>query len=275
MRCDTDAKPLCLPDVLRGNPSSLLMIMDVWFYAAALPAVTLFGLSKGGLAGVGLLGMPLMSLVMSPIEAAAIMLPVLIVQDVYSVSAFRKTFDVKTLVHLLPGALAGILGASLVAAWITPQEIKIGVGLLAIGFCVYVWVGNRLLVRRHSSHSFVSGSVLGALSGFSSFVIHAGGPPFNVYAVQRGLSRDDFVGTSAVFFASLNLLKLPPYFALGQFTWQGFLASATLFPVALAANALGVYIVRRMSTALFYKLVYGATFIIGVKLVADGLMTGS
>ena len=112
-----------------------------------------------------------------------------------------------------------------------------------------------------------------ALSGFSSFVIHAGGPPFNVYAVQRGLSRDDFVGTSAVFFAVVNLLKLPPYFALGQFTWEGFLASATLFPVALAANALGVFIVRRMSTALFYKLVYAATFIIGLKLVWDGLMT--
>lgn len=246
---------------------------DFWFYAAALPAVALFGLSKGGLAGVGLLGMPLMSLVMSPIEAAAIMLPVLIVQDVFSVSAFRKTVDAETLLHLLPGALAGILAASVVAAWITAAQVKVGVGLLAIGFCVYVWVGNRLFVTRHGAHSFVSGSVLGALSGFSSFVIHAGGPPFNVYAVQRGLSRDDFVGTSAVFFAVVNLMKLPPYFALGQFTWQGFVSSATLFPVALAANALGVYIVRRMSTALFYKLVYAATFVIGLKLVWDGVMT--
>lgn len=254
-------------------PSWPLMNFDVWFYAAALPAVALFGLSKGGLAGVGLLAMPLMSLVMSPIEAAAIMLPVLIVQDAYSVWAFRRTFDVATLWRLLPGALAGILGASVVAAWITPAQIKVGVGLLAIGFCAYVALGSRLFVTRHSSHSFVSGSVLGALSGFSSFVIHAGGPPFNVYAVQRGLSRDDFVGTSAVFFAVVNLLKLPPYFALGQFTWQGFLASATLFPVALAANALGVFIVRRMSTVLFYKLVYAATFVIGVKLVWDGAMT--
>lgn len=251
------------------------MTFDPMFYAVALPAVALFGLSKGGLAGVGLLGMPLMSLVMSPIEAAAIMLPVLIVQDAYSVWSFRTTFDVTTLRHLLPGALAGIIGASLVSTWITANQIKVGVGLLAIGFCLYVWVGNRLLVTRQSSHSFVSGSVLGALSGFSSFVIHAGGPPFNVYAVQRGLSRDDFVGTSAVFFALVNLLKVPPYFTLGQFTWQGLAASATLFPVALAANALGVYIVRRMSTALFYKLVYAATFVIGVKLVWDGLMTAT
>lgn len=145
------------------------MTFDPMFYAVALPAVALFGLSKGGLAGVGLLGMPLMSLVMSPIEAAAIMLPVLIVQDAYSVWSFRMTFDVTTLRHLLPGALAGIIGASLVSTWITANQIKVGVGLLAIGFCLYVWAGNRLLVTRQSSHSFVSGSVLGALSGFFEF----------------------------------------------------------------------------------------------------------
>lgn len=249
------------------------MISDPWFYAVALPAVTLFGLSKGGLGGVGLLGMPLMALVMSPIQAAAIMLPVLMVQDVYTVWSFRRTYDVTTLWNLLPGALAGILAATLVAAWITPSQIKIGVGLLAIGFCLYVWIGSRLAMASHAPHSFVSGSVFGALSGFSSFVIHAGGPPFNVYAVRRGLSRDDFVGTSAVFFAVVNWLKVPPYFTLGQFTWDSLTASATLVPVALAANALGVYIVRRMSTALFYRLVYAATFAIGVKLIWDGMMT--
>ena len=121
----------------------------------------------------------------------------------------------------------------------------------------------------------VAGKALDPVPGFSSFVIHAGGPPFNVYAVRRGLGRDDFVGTSAVFFAVINILKLPPYFSLGQLTWSGFVASASLFPVALAANALGVYIVRRMSTVLFYRLVYAATFAIGLKLVWDGLVTGS
>lgn len=249
------------------------MISDPWFYAVALPAVTLFGLSKGGLGGVGLLGMPLMALVMSPIQAAAIMLPVLMVQDVYTVWSFRRTYDVTTLWNLLPGALAGILAATLVAAWITPSQIKIGVGLLAIGFCLHVWIGSRLAMASHAPHSFVSGSVLGALSGFSSFVIHAGGPPFNVYAVRRGLSRDDFVGTSAVFFAVVNWLKVSPYFTLGQFTWDSLAASGVLIPVALAANALGVYIVRRISTVLFYRLVYAATFAIGLKLIWDGVMT--
>lgn len=249
------------------------MISDPWFYAVALPAVTLFGLSKGGLGGVGLLGMPLMALVMSPIQAAAIMLPVLMVQDVYTVWSFRRTYDGTTLWNLLPGALAGILAATLAAAWITPSQIKIGVGLLAIGFCLYVWIGSRLAMASHAPHSFVSGSVLGALSGFSSFVIHAGGPPFNVYAVRRGLSRDDFVGTSAVFFAVVNWLKVPPYFTLGQFTWDSLAASGVLIPVALAANALGVYIVRRISTVLFYRLVYAATFAIGLKLIWDGVMT--
>lgn len=251
------------------------MIADPLSFAAALVAVALFGLSKGGLAGVGLLGMPLMSLFMSPMQAAALMLPVLMVQDIYSVWAFRRTFDVATLRNLLPGALAGIAAAYLVAAWITPGQVKVGVGLLAIGFCVYVWVGQRLAVSTQSPHSLVAGSLLGALSGFSSFVIHAGGPPFNVYAVRRGLGRDDFVGTSAVFFAVINLLKVPPYFSLGQLSWSGFVASASLFPVALAANALGVYIVRRMSTVLFYWFVYAATFAIGLKLVWDGLVTGS
>lgn len=247
------------------------MITDPLFYLVAVPAVILYGLSKGGFSGVAILSTPLMALVVSPLQAAAILLPVLMVQDVVTVWSYRRTWDARTLLHLAPGALAGILAGYLFASAVSDATVRILVGLIAIGFCLDHWLrspARRAVVR---NHSWLSGTVLGAISGYTSFVIHVGGPPFNMYAIPRGLTRDTFVGTAALFFAAVNLVKVPPFLALGVLTPGVLATAAMLFPLAVVANLAGIWLVRRVPVELFYRLIYVLTFLVGCVLLAGGL----
>jgi len=247
------------------------MITDPVFYLAAVPAVILYGLSKGGFSGVAILSTPLLALVVSPLQAAAIMLPVLMVQDVVTVWSYRRTWDRRTLLHLAPGALAGIVAGYLFASVVSDAAVRILVGVIAIAFCLDRWLrspSRRAVLR---PHNWASGTILGAISGYTSFVIHVGGPPFNMYAIPRGLARDHFVGTAALFFAALNLVKVPPFLALGVLTPGVLATAAALFPLAVVANLAGIWLVRRVPPDLFYRLIYALTFLVGCVLLAGGL----
>jgi uncharacterized membrane protein YfcA len=246
------------------------MISDPFFYVVAVPAVILYGLSKGGFGGVAILSMPLLSLAISPIQAAAIMLPVLMVQDVVTVWSYRRTWDAATLIHLAPGALVGILAGYLFASQVSEPAVRIIVGVIAVGFCLDRWLrpppgGDG------RPQNWLSGTILGTLCGYTSFVIHVGGPPFNMYAMPRGLPRDVFVGSAALFFAAVNLVKVTPFIALGQLTTGNIATAATLFPLAVLANMGGIWLVRRVPTALFYRIIYILTFIVGCVLLAGGV----
>ncbi|MBY0362084.1 MAG: sulfite exporter TauE/SafE family protein [Phreatobacter sp.] len=247
------------------------MITDPFFYVVAVPAVILYGLSKGGFSGVAILSMPLLSLAISPIQAAAIMLPVLMVQDVVSVWSYRRTWDKATLIHLAPGALAGILAGYLFAAHVSEPAVRIIVGIIAVAFCLDRWLRPPPAGGEQRPHNWFSGSILGTLCGYTSFVIHVGGPPFNMYAMPRGLSRDVFVGSAALFFAAVNLVKVTPFIALGQLTVGNLATAATLFPLAVLANMGGIWLVRRVPTILFYRIIYILTFGVGCVLLADGV----
>ena len=245
------------------------MITEPAFYFAAVPAVTLLGLSKGGFSGIGLLSLPLMALVVSPLDAAAIMLPILMVQDIVSVWSYRRTWDRRNIMMLLPGALAGILTGWLVAAYVSEASVRIAVGLLGVGFALYrLALGNRAVA---SVPGRLAGHFWGWVCGFVSFIAHAGGPPFQVFTLPQRLQRDIFVGTGAVFFAIVNLVKVPPYIALGQFTRENLATSAALFPVAIVSTMLGVMLVRRVRGDRFYTIVYVLLIGVGAKLIYDGV----
>lgn len=249
------------------------MITDPVFYLAAVPAVILYGLSKGGFSGVAILSTPLLALVVSPLQAAAIMLPVLMVQDIVTVWSYRRTWDGRTLLHLVPGALAGILAGYLFASVVSDAAVRILVGVIAIAFCLDRWLRSPARLATPRPHDWVSGTVLGAVSGYTSFVIHVGGPPFNMYAIPRGLSRDHFVGSAAIFFAAMNLVKVPPFLALGVLTPAVLATAAMLFPLAVVANLAGIWLVRRVPPELFYRLIYMLTFVVGCVLLVGGIRT--
>ena len=249
------------------------MLTEPLFYATAIPAVILLGLSKGGFAGLGVLGMPLMALTIPPVQAAAITLPILMVQDAFSVWVYRRSWDRRNLRILLPGAVAGILLAYLLAARVPDAAVALVLGVISIVF------GLRRVLARPPAPGAVPapaapskplGWFWGAVAGFTSMIAHAGGPPFQIYLVPQRLPRDLFVGTGVVFFTLVNLIKVPPYLALGQLTRASLATSAVLFPLAIASTWAGVWLVRRVSGARFYDLVHLLLVLLGGKLVADG-----
>ena len=247
------------------------MLADWHFYALAIPAVLLLGLAKGGFAGMGALSLPMLALVTDPIRAAAIMLPLLIVQDVVGVWAFRRSIDWFVLGWMLPGAIIGIAFGYVFAASVSPDAVMAAVGAISIIFGAYrLWVERHSLPEARHSPGWL-GTVAGVASGFTSQIAHAGGPPFQLWVLPRGLSRDMLVGTTAIFFAVVNWIKVPAYLALGQFTQANLLAAAALMPVAILSTFLGVWLVRRISPERFYTAIYWLMILVGVKLVSDAV----
>lgn len=248
------------------------MIADATFYALAIPAVVLLGLSKGGFAGMGALSVPMLVLVTDPVRAAAILLPILIAQDVVGVWAFRRTVDWGVLGWTLPGAALGILAGWGFAAAVTPGAIMGAVGAISILFGGYrLWVERHGAPRPARSPGWL-GTLAGVASGFTSQIAHAGGPPFQLWVLPRMLPRDVLVGTTAVFFATVNWLKVPAYIALGQFTPANLWTSAALMPVAVASTVAGVWLVRRVPAERFYTAIYVLMLLVGAKLLWDAVV---
>lgn len=246
------------------------MFADPWFYLASIPAVLLYGMSKGGFGGsISILAVPLMALVMPPTQAAAILLPILVVMDVLVVRTYWGVFDRTALYYLLPGALLGIALGFVTADAMNEHYMRVLIGALALAF------GAQQLLGWHSrasrEHSPVAGSLLGALSGFTSFSIHAGGPSFTMYLQPKQLSPLLFAGTAGIFFAVVNAVKLVPYYALGQFGWDNLTYSLALVPLAPLGVKIGHELVKRSSTVFYYRVISFFLLVIGVKLLWEGL----
>lgn len=245
---------------------------DIDFWLLAVPAVILLGLAKGGFSGMGALSTPLLALAMSPVRAAAILLPILIVQDVVGVWSFRREWDGRVLLAMLPGSAIGIAVAYAFAASVPTAAVMGALGGISILFGIQrLWrdrKGKREIAR--GSPAWV-GAIFGFLSGFASQIAHAGGPPFQMWVIPRRLPPMIFAGTTAIFFAVTNWLKVPAYLALGQFTRDNLLASATLMPVAIVSTLAGVWLVRRVPARRFYTVVYVLMILLGLKLVQAAL----
>jgi uncharacterized membrane protein YfcA len=234
------------------------------FYAVAVPAVVLLGLSKGGFAGVGAIAMPMLSLVISPVQAAAIVLPILIVQDVVGVWAFRHSWDGFVLAWMIPGAVVGIALGYLFAASVSVVAITVAVGLVSLvygGWQLFrTWLGHLPVERRLPGPV---GAALGVASGFTSQIAHAGQPPFQLWVLPMRLPRDVLIGTTAIYFASLNWVKVPAYWALGQFSAANLMAAASLMPVAIGSTFAGVWLVRRIDADRFYTAIHWLMVLLG------------
>lgn len=245
------------------------MITDPLFWLLAIPSVTALGFAKGGFTGLGMISTPLLALVMSPLEAAAILLPILLLQDCISVWVFRKDWDPWNLKVLIPGAVVGVGAAWLLAAYVTDSHVKLAVGLIAAIFALVHWFGPKAAEIAPKPRPGV-GVVCGALAGFTSALVQVGAPPYYVFVLPQRLSKMVFVSTTCWFFAAVNVMKIVPYFALGQFSTAGLWTSAALVPLAVATNFLGIWLVRRTPQELFYKLAYIMMFLIALELIRQG-----
>lgn len=247
------------------------MLTDPWFYAAAIPAVILLGLAKGGFAGLGMLAVPLIALTLPPVQAASITLPILIAQDAVSVWVFRKKWDGRSLALMIPSAAFGILLGYLLAARVSSSAVELAIGIISIVFSLQrLWVERKELLRIPPTRAWF-GFLCGTAAGFTSQIAHAGSPPFQIYMLPKRLDRDTFIGTSAIFFASVNWIKVPAYAALGQFTRQNLITAAVLLPLAVVSTVVGAMLIRRVSGERFQTLMYLLLILVGAKLVWDGL----
>ncbi|AMK18444.1 MULTISPECIES: sulfite exporter TauE/SafE family protein [Sphingobium] len=246
---------------------------DTLYYACAILAVILSGLAKGGFAGVGALAMPVMALGIDPVRGAAIMLPILILQDTVSVWTFRHSWDRHILTVMLPGAAMGIGLGYFFAAQVSETAVLAVLGLISTLFGLQrLWIERGGAVVLPSSSPDWVGVLFGVASGFTSHIAHAGSPPFQMWVLPKRLPRDMLVGTTAMAFAAMNWMKVPAYGALGQFTHANLTATAMLVPVAVAATFAGVALVRRVDAARFYTLIYVLMVLLGIKLMADALL---
>jgi len=244
-------------------------LSDPLFYATAIPAVIFLGLAKGGLSGVGTAATPLMALYLPPLEAAALLLPILLTQDAISVYVYRREWSAETLKIMLPGGLLGILLGWLFAAYVSDDAIRILIGVVALAFVLNVWLRRAPVQPRPQQPA--RGVFWAAVSGFASFASQGGSPPYQVYMLPLQLPKMVFVGTTTIFFACVNLMKVIPYMALAQFSAPNILTSVMLLPVAVVANFVGIWLIRAMPTKLFYQITYVLLFILGSVMLWQGV----
>jgi hypothetical protein len=246
------------------------MITDPWFYVAAVPAIAIVGLSKGGfLSGLSILGVPLLALIISPLQAAGIMLPILISMDAIGIWAYRKTFDAANLKVLAPATVLGIAIGWATAAYVSEAHVRLIVGIIACGFTLDYWLGLRPS-RQGEAPNRLTGTVAATVAGFTSFVSHAGSPPVQMFLLPQRLPAMVYAGTMALLFAWINLVKVVPYFMLGQFSRENLSTTAALLPLAPLAMLAGIWLVRRLRQEPFYRIAYSCLFAVSLKLIWDG-----
>ena len=243
---------------------------DLGFWAAAVMAAALVGMSKGGVPVVGMLGVPVLALVISPVMAAGLLLPVYVVSDVFGLYAYRHAWDGRVLAIVVPGAVVGIMVGWATASLVPEAAVTLLVGVIGLAFAANILL-RKPVVAEPKRPEVAPGLFWGGLAGFTSFVSHAGAPPYQVYTLPLGLTKAVFAGTTTITFAIINAVKLVPYYALGQLNPGNLKVAAVLALPAVAAVFAGVRLVQLMPARLFFRLVVWALALISVKLVWDGV----
>ena len=241
---------------------------ELAFALAAGVAAFCVGMGKGGVPMIGSLTVPVMALTMSPIAAAGLLLPVYVVSDMFGVWAYRREYSRRVLAIVVPAATLGIAIGWATASYVTDAMVMAIVGLIGIAFCLARWFGGASARARPAD--VPRGVFWGAVSGFTSFVTHGGGPPYQMYAVPLGLPKMVYAGTTTLAFAAINAIKLVPYWALGQLNPANLKVTLMLMPVAILGTYAGVYVTRVIPERLFYRIVVAALFLLSLKLAYDG-----
>ncbi len=246
------------------------MTESILFYVLAFLAILIAGIAKSGFGGgLGVLSVPLMALVISPVQAAAILLPVLCLMDLMNIWHYRHSWDKTNIKILLPAALVGVLIGTFTFRYLSDGYIRILIGLIAITFAFNFF--RKKTEEKVAAPGQIAGNFWGLIAGFVSFGVHAGGPPANVYLLPQKLDKSIFVGTMVVLFTTLNFVKLVPYSFLGQLNGENMMTSVILAPIAPLGVWVGLKLHKIINENWFYPLCYFFLFITGIKLLWDGI----
>jgi uncharacterized membrane protein YfcA len=236
------------------------------FWIIAVTASITVGLSKGGLPIIAMMSVPILSLVMPPLQAAGLLLPIYIVSDWFGVWAYRREFDTTILKIMVPATAIGVT-----IGWATANLISEEMVGGVIGALGSVFAATRLLglgIKPEAQAPKVAPGVFwGTAAGFTSFVSHAGAPPYQIYTLPLRMPKAVFAGTSTILFAWVNFIKLPAYYNIGILSFDSLHIAAWLFlPASLAVFA-GVRLVRILPEKLFYSLVLWALLLLSLRML--------
>jgi uncharacterized membrane protein YfcA len=250
---------------------ALPLITDPHFYAVAIPAVLMLGVSKSGFgAGFGSLAVPLVSLAVAVPQAAAILMPVLLMMDVLGLAAFRRDFDRSLLKYLIPCGLLGTFIGTLLFRVLSPAAVA---GI--VGVSTLLFLAQRVIFPPRADAappSRVVGGALVMMGGFTSFIAHAGGPPVSAYMIPLKLKPVVFTATLAYLFFAINLSKWIPYAWLGLLDLRNMTTSLVLLPFAPIGVWLGIRFARHINPVWFYRIIHLGMLLTGLKLVWDGFV---
>jgi uncharacterized membrane protein YfcA len=248
-----------------------MMTGDVWFWFLSGLATLLVGSSKGGLPLVGMLAVPIVALQISPVVAAGLLLPIYIVSDIYGLWLYRKSYDLRNIKIIVPAAAIGIAIGWATVSITSDDLVKLLVGVIGLAYCVdAVMKARRVIAARPAD--LPRGIFWGSIAGFTSFVSHAGGPPYQMYVLPQRLEKMVYAGTSTIIFAIINLLKLPPYWFLGQVNLASLETALLLSPLAIIGAYVGYRLTLILPEKIFFRIVEVALFLVSLKLVYDGIV---
>ena len=259
----------CLVPHARRVPLDLLT--NPAFMAVAIIGVCLLGVSKGGFLGLGVMALPLMSLFVPPLQAAAIILPTAVAQDFLTLWIYRRDWSAWNIKIMLPSMIVGMFLAWLMAASLSAAHIRLAIGLIATLFVLRHWTAKSL-ERWMPKPSVATGVIFGALGGVTTMLANAGGSSWQIHLLPQKIEKLPYIGTLSILFAASNVVKVPGFLTLGYLTRDNLLVGLTLVPIALLANFVGIWMVRRVSTELFYRIAYVLMFIIAVELIRSSVV---
>lgn len=242
------------------------MSFDWSYLSYAAIGALLVGLSKGGLPSTGTLAVPILSLVISPIKAATLLLPIYVISDVVGVWLYRKNFSAWNIKVLIPAGVMGVFVGWLTASVIPETMVRFLIGLIGIVFCLNAWL-RKGPVEAVTNPKMLPGLFWGTLSGFTSFISHAGAPPFQVYVLPQKLPKAEFAGTATLVFAVINLAKVLPYQDLRPYSEADLMDALVLIPFAIVGTFLGAFLTKKIPDALFFRLVQIGLFAVSLKLI--------
>jgi uncharacterized membrane protein YfcA len=229
--------------------------------------------SKGGFgSGAAFLASPLLALVLEPALAVALMLPLLMLMDVTGLRTYWRRWSWPHARPLMLGAIPGVVAGALFFRAVSPDTIRLLIGSIAIGFVAFQFARARGLIAPAAHHPGPgAGLFWGTVTGFTSFVSHAGGPPAAMYLLGSRLDKTLYQATTVIVFWWVNLIKFPAYVGLGLFTRETALANLLLAPVAVGGVLAGVWAHRIVPERLFFGITYALLLATGSKLVWDAI----
>ena len=244
--------------------------MDPTFLAFASFGVFVFGISKGGVPGpIAMLAVPVMSFAMSPLQAAGILLPLLIIMDFSAIYLYWKKWLNNIVKIIIPASIIGILFGTFTFQYTNENQIRIVVGAISIIFVLVSFIQRNNLLLKPTN---LKGYFWSSIAGYTSFLIHAGNPPINFYMLPLKLDKVSFIGTMTLAFLAINVVKLIPYYYVGLLAPSNLIVSLMLLPLAFVSVLFGYFLQKKIPEKLFFNIVYVLLFLSGCKLIYDGII---